>query len=421
MNTTVVMDLNIPSKITSLSISGTCKLSDYHRSLFRAVLVDKTGHEYLITEYIGYLESNKNINFKRQCIETILLDKVQADKLKIIISQAQVHINSIEYSTDNDQTAKKQAKLAKKMQHKNLADKYNEHNKIQQMMWLADTLCNSANLSYMEKKIVFGNNNDYFMTDGMEYYSGGFFVVSDSENPLTTKNEILKPTLHNYISNFSWANRHGRNWNTPVKSQVKPTNDHGNGGCWAFAAVAVAESFANLYYNQKIDLDLSEQQVISCSHGGTNAYGGSPRTAANYIVQNGLIDEYCFPFSNSDEQCDNQCVNPDQFFIPKEFSNPIPLIEDSIKHNLIHHGPLLASINNHFYIHAMSLVGYGKITENTTISYFYDGKASTTLTVPANSPLIGHTYWISKTVTAVHLIPMDICMLFLMIFQCLVK
>lgn len=394
IDTTVVVDLNIPAKITSLSISGTCKLSDYHRALFRVVLTDKTGHEYLVAEYIGYLEAKKTINFKNQCIETILLDGIQADKLKVIISQARGHINSIEYSTDNDLTVKQQAKLAKKMQHKNLADKYNDHNKAQQMIWLSDTLCNTANLSYMEKKSMFGNNSDYFMTDGIEYYSGGFFVVSDSETPLSSKIGInISPR---YIPNFTWSNKHGRNWNTPVKSQVKPTNNNGNGGCWAFAAVAVAESFANLYYNQKIDLDLSEQQVISCSHGGTNAYGGSPTVAAIYIVQNGLVDDTCFPFSNSDEPCDNQCANPYQFFMPEKFSRNIPLTEDSIKHNLIHHGPLLASINNNFYNHAMSLVGYGKITESTTVSYYYDGQPSTTVTVPANSPLIGRTYWIFK-------------------------
>lgn len=394
IDSTIVIDLNIPSKITSLSISGICKLSDYHRSLFRAVLVDKNGYEYLVAEYIGYLEPKKNINFKNQCIETILLDKLHADKLKIVLSQARVHINSIEYSVDENQTSKKQAKLAKKMQNKDLANRYNDHNKEQQMIWLADTLSNSAHLSYMEKKKMYGNNNDYFMTDGIEYYSGGFFVVHDSDNPLA--NTVPIRPLTGYISNFSWANKHGRNWNSPVKSQVKPANESGNGGCWAFATVAVAESYINLYYNQKIDLDLSEQQIISCSNGGTNQSGGHANLAANYIIREGLISETCFPFSNTDEACDNQCVNPEQIFVPKKFSNAIPIIEDSIKRNLIHNGPLLASINNNFYHHAMSLVGYGMITENTKLEYLYDGQASVQMTIPANSPLIGRTYWIFK-------------------------
>lgn len=192
-DTSLEMDLDIPSKITSFSISGVCKLSDNPRSLFRAVLVDKSGNEYLVAEYIGYLEENKNINFKNLCFETIQLDKIEAAKLKIILSQARVHVNSIEYSTDSDLSTKKAAKAAKKAQHKAFANKYNKHNQKHNLLWTADTLSNSANLSYMEKKQAFGGGSDYFMTDGFEYYSGGLFVVSESGNGLSANAPKASP------------------------------------------------------------------------------------------------------------------------------------------------------------------------------------------------------------------------------------
>ena len=86
IDSTIVVDLDIAKPITSFSLSGTCKFSDVKRSLFRAVLVDQNDNEYLVSEFIGYLENSKNINFKENCIETIELEKVQPKQLKLIIA-----------------------------------------------------------------------------------------------------------------------------------------------------------------------------------------------------------------------------------------------------------------------------------------------------------------------------------------------
>ena len=394
IDSTIVVDLDIPKAITSFSLSGTCKLSNDKRALFRAVLVDQNDNEYLVSEFIGYLQDSKNINFKENCIETMELGKVQPKQLKLIIANARVHITSIEYGTSMNSSTKNAAKNAKQEQKKYFAGKYNKHNQQKNYYWVASDSAKLANLTYAQKKKMFGNNSDYFQTDGLEYYDGGFFVVSNTAETLSR----ALPTISNYVNDFTWQRRHGKNWNSPVKSQIDPvvSNGNGNGGCWAFSPIAVAEAFVNLYYNQKIDLDLSEQQIISCSNAGNNITGGSPTNAARYIANNGVMNESCFPFSNTDESCSNKCSSPDLIFRPQSCVTKTLNSEDSIKHYLIHYGPLVSSIYNTFYSHAMALVGYGTIKEGDNLSYLFDKVAFVDSIVPANSPLIGHTYWIFK-------------------------
>lgn len=392
IDSTIVVNLDIPKTITSFSLSGTCKLSDAERSLFRAVLVDQDDNEYLVSEFIGYLQDSKNINFKENCIETIELDKIKAKQLKLIIFDSKVHITNIEYGTSISSSQKQELKNIKKEQKKYFVKKYNEHNKLKNYYWIASDSSKLANLTYAQKKQIFGNNSDYFQTDGIEYYTSGFFVVSNTAEPL---NRSL-PTISNYVNEFTWQRRHGKNWNSPVKSQIDPIVNNGNGGCWAFSPIAVAEAFVNLYYNQKIDLDLSEQQIISCSNAGNNVTGGSPTNASRYIANNGVMNESCFPFSNSDESCSNKCSSPELTFKPQKCITKTLNCEDSIKHYLIHYGPLVSSIYNTFYSHAMALVGYGTIKEGDNLNYLFDKKAFIDSIIPANSPLIGHTYWIFK-------------------------
>ena len=44
----------------------------------------------------------------------------------------------------------------------------------------------------------------------------------------------------------------------------------------------------------------------------------------------------------------------------------------------------------------MALVGYGTIKEGDNLNYLFEQRAFVDSIIPANSPLIGHTYWIFK-------------------------
>ncbi len=79
---------------------------------------------------------------------------------------------------------------------------------------------------------------------------------------------------------------------TPVKNQGDC------GSCWAFAATGEMEAFVKIYYG--VELNLSEQQVISCNPYGAGCSGGWAN-AAYYVWQYyGGVLEDCHPYLGMD-------------------------------------------------------------------------------------------------------------------------
>ncbi len=90
-------------------------------------------------------------------------------------------------------------------------------------------------------------------------------------------------------SNLNWKTLNGI---TPVKNQAQC------GSCWAFAATAEMEAYVKIYYG--VEVDLSEQQVVSCNPYGAGCDGGWA-TAAYYVFeQQGAVLENCHPYLAAD-------------------------------------------------------------------------------------------------------------------------
>jgi hypothetical protein len=112
----------------------------------------------------------------------------------------------------------------------------------------------------------------------------------------------------------------------------------------------------NLYFNKHLDLDLSEQQLVSCSGAG-GCSGGSPPAALFYIANAGVVDEACFPETGRDDPCGNMCASPEQTILIGGYEDINPWDgADNIKERLIKHGPLNFGIVS--WWHAIVLVGY---------------------------------------------------------------
>jgi C1A family cysteine protease len=102
---------------------------------------------------------------------------------------------------------------------------------------------------------------------------------------------------------FDWSNNSG-NYVTPIRNQEVC------GSCWAFASVAALESKALINLNQPgVDLDLSEQIVLSCSGAGNCQEGGFVNLASDFLRDQGTSLESCYPYQAVDGNCANACAN----------------------------------------------------------------------------------------------------------------
>ncbi|NOY96967.1 MAG: T9SS type A sorting domain-containing protein [Chlorobi bacterium] len=175
---------------------------------------------------------------------------------------------------------------------------------------------------------------------------------------------------------------------TNLQNQGENVEWHSGKTCWIFSAVAGVEAVSNIYFNDHIDFNLSEQELTACIWGNI---AGSNKKALDYIRDSGVTNEECYPYMADDGDCDDLCVNPtEQVFIIDNES--VTNTNEELKKALIEYGPLPVG---GFYFpygtmgHAELLVGFDQINEGDLIQGISGP-------IPENSPYIGKTYWICK-------------------------
>ncbi len=192
---------------------------------------------------------------------------------------------------------------------------------------------------------------------------------------LTASPVAIPPTL-------DWRNN-GGNYVTSVKNQGQC------GSCWAFGTTATLES-AILLHRQtpNVDLDLSEQVMISCGGFG-NCNGGDPVVTSDYFVTTGLPPESCYPYTATYGNCAVACANwqakaekaSDWWFAGADASHAGGTTVDAIKAALYTYGPLAStmSVYEDFYSyrggvyqhvsgslvggHEISIIGYDDVNK----------------------------------------------------------
>ena len=122
------------------------------------------------------------------------------------------------------------------------------------------------------------------------------FVVPDWYKEWWEKADKLKaPAGAKFDPVFDWRVHQGPYGTTGVT----PVTDQGQcGSCWAFAGVAHLESMAKIY--GEVELDLSEQQVVSCVTPEHGCDGWYTTAAYDYFRNVGLVDEECMPYHAND-------------------------------------------------------------------------------------------------------------------------
>lgn len=129
--------------------------------------------------------------------------------------------------------------------------------------------------------------------------------LSDDEHKAAAAELSFLSTL-TVPSSFDWRSATG----TYVGNYVTPIRDQGNcGSCWAFATTGALESQVLLGENSPgLDVNLSEQTLVSCSSAG-NCSGGYVNTAADFVRDMGLPLDSCFPYTATNSTCANACAN----------------------------------------------------------------------------------------------------------------
>lgn len=399
------------SAIYGLSITMDINRS-VDKGLVRILLEDSNGKKYLVAEsYKEISNTKKNQNLSKYCEETALLEGINPSRLHIITNNAEVVLHSITILTDDLQEQKSssdafQKKVAdlRKQQVQAKVNLINDYNNANQKLWTAG-ITELSLISFDDKMRILNLPVDA-STWGFEYYIGGILEVGERDSLETNRSNQSSP----YVPEFDWTNRHGTNWMTSVKRQ-----GHSN-YCVAFASLACVEALINLYYNKKIDFDLSEQEA-ACCNGSQNPYtNGMVKTdVLNYLKNYGVCDEDSYPFVDDPLQsyCQSDEINPQVKVKIDGYNELSNYTFDTMKEALIQHGPLLSGFRareeeepHPIRSHAMALVGYGTIQAGDSIRevlerdslYYWGGYHNDYVytgyyNIPENSPLIGKTFW----------------------------
>ena len=100
---------------------------------------------------------------------------------------------------------------------------------------------------------------------------------------------------------YDWRDVRGNNFVTPVRDQGYC------GSCWAFAATAALESSTLIGLNTpNLDLDLSEQTLVSCTL-FSSCNGGPIDFPAEHFLKQGIPLESCYPYLAHNTPCGNIC------------------------------------------------------------------------------------------------------------------
>lgn len=307
-----IVGLNASQPISGFFISGTTILEDINDCYARVTIQDKNGLEYLVYEIYQLISDEHSSQFSKVGLETTLLDNVVPENMKIEVYGASIQIDSIYFSGAQNMRNKfpERLEIIRREQTNKIAEKLNTHLKDRNLTWVAGPT-SIALKSFEEKKKMFGPNVPCLY--GFDYYKGGLYI----QNPYNLESQNTRQDStqdNNFVKEFDWRNRHGKNWITPARKQERNS-------CWDFATVATIESNFNIYFNQVFEdsiINLSEMELIACLDNDNKTpssrlnIGGHVSCALDYIKRKGIVRDTCYTWDIEEEEinCDDKCEDP---------------------------------------------------------------------------------------------------------------
>ncbi len=376
-----IVRIDIDSTFYASSI--VCSISN---NSFSGLSVTANVKLYNYESYVRILLYDLDDGQENYAYETNLLYNISNAIVKVEIHNGECQIDNISYSPslyslDRNLFDKEKSQL-KLIQDSIIIASLNQRLRNESSLWFAG-VTSISKLYYDQRKDILPKNteNETPNLQGFEYYIGGVFeILTDSARNYSNCESA-------YVDEFDWRNRHGENWITPVKNQ---SCNH----CWVFCPTSVAESSMNLFYNQHIDYDLSEQHLASCSSGNLGeCSGGRIAQSVHFLATQGVVNEDCFPYLGGDSgsvPCFSGCHNPTERISFNSYSS-ITNYVDNIKKAIILHGPICGGVSNLW--HYMSIIGFKTLNEGDVV---YNGTSNYHYTIQSNNPYIGQTCWLFK-------------------------
>ena len=121
-------------------------------------------------------------------------------------------------------------------------------------------------------------------------YGTGLIIPERVKEYWKSRKPIVSYDKRNLKASIDWSVS-----DSPVKSQG------GCGSCWAFGSMALVENIGG-------ESDLSEQVLVSCAAGDCD--GGYITDALEYIKDDGVPTESCYPYLELNGNCNDKCINP---------------------------------------------------------------------------------------------------------------
>ena len=184
-------------------------------------------------------------------------------------------------------------------------------------------------------------------------------------------NYVTSPLSASYPSSLDWRNKDGNDWISPIKDQGEC------GACWAFSSVAVVEARTKIELNNpSYNIDLSEQDVISCSTGDGSCSDGLESDALAHMKNTGIVKESCFAYTATNNSCLNKCSNWQNEILKVQNYNLISASAGSIKQAVNDYGSVTVymavyedfndysvgvyswAYGDYLGLHSISIVGY---------------------------------------------------------------
>ena len=291
--TTTLTPFSNISTLYGLSVDAT--VAQYNdTSSVRIILEDANGNEYLVLETSKILNDTSLVVFSEYCEETNFLSGIQPASLRVVCKGATVYLTKLRLQTVQlpitPAPTIMELNSIREDQVQDKADRINAYNERHGALWYAGAT-KLARMSYSDRKRVLGKTDDSSAEDGFAYYVSGIY------SPVLPRDFQQTYSDPRFVKEFSWTNRHGKNWMTGIKDQGSSSM------CVFFATASVVEALVNLYFNnEKIDLSLSTPELALYSRIGTifEEYGAAyhitsrPYVPAPYVVTHGVSQDYIY-------------------------------------------------------------------------------------------------------------------------------